>query len=391
MPSTSKTSFDLIVVGGGPAGSAAACTAARQGLRVALLDQARFPRDKLCGGLLTLRAAKVYASVFDRGWDDTIEARAHGLRLFGRQGHLLNEVHDRQLLQFTCRSRFDHLLLQQAEAAGVQLHLGQRVRHINAGEAAVQLDDGRRFSARALIGADGVRSAVARGLFGRSFNPDTIALGLEMEVPREFEGADGVSAPEIHLGVARWGYGWIFPKRETLTVGLGGLLPHNPRLRQDFEAFVQRRFLGLPAARIKGHHIPYGDCLRTPGRDRVILCGDAAGLVEPITGEGIAFAMLSGREAALSVQEALGKSGSPLAAYLPRYRRLVADFRIARGLRQLMFPRACEALFLYALPRLRHAPARHMDLMADELGYPAYARYIAASVLTRGWRKLLPF
>ncbi|MCW7539185.1 geranylgeranyl reductase family protein [Aquabacterium sp. A7-Y] len=383
--------FDLIVVGAGPAGSAAACTAAHRGLRVALVDKEEFPREKLCGGLLTLRAQKVYARVFPRAWDEAVEARAHGLSLLGPDGRRLNEVREHHLLQFTCRRRFDALLLDQAVEAGATPLLGSAVQQVDDSEGAVRLSDGRRLQGRAVIGADGVRSSVARQLFGRSFDPRTIALGMEMEVPRCHPGAADLDLPEIHFGLARWGYGWVFPKRATLTVGLGGLLRHNPQLKTAFRAMLAHRFGSVPDVAIKGHHIPYGDYLTRPGRGRVLLCGDAAGLVEPITGEGIAFAMHSGREAALAVHEALQGRTEPLAAYLPRYRELVQDFRIAKGLRQLIFPRLCEPLFLRALPRLRQAPGRHMDLMADELGYPAYARYIALSVVARGWRKLLPF
>ncbi|AKJ28146.1 geranylgeranyl diphosphate reductase [Caldimonas brevitalea] len=383
--------FDLIVVGAGPAGSSAARTAAQSGLRVALVDKDVFPRDKLCGGLLTLRAQKVYRHVFDTPWDAVIEARAHGLRLLGRDGRMLNEVRDHKLLQFTARRHFDALLLQQAAASGAEVLLGSAVQRVDTDQPGIELSGGRRLSARAVIGADGVKSTVARTLFGRSFDPRTIALGLEMEVPRDGLPASEDGAPEIYFGRARWGYGWVFPKRDTLTVGLGGLQVHNPHLKDEFRRLLVERFGALPGARIKGHHIPYGDYLRTPGRGNVLLCGDAAGLVEPITGEGIAFAMLSGQQAALAVAAALQRGQPALAAYLPAYRRLSADFRIANQLRRLIFPRLCEPLFLRALPKLRNAPGKHMDLMADDIGYPAYGRYIATSVLTRAWRKLLPF
>lgn len=384
----SQPVFDLIVVGGGPAGSATACTAARHGLRVAVVDRRDFPRDKLCGGLLTLRAAKAYERIFLEPWDTVIEAWAGGLRLMSERGQL-NEVRDYKALQFTTRKAFDAHLLEQAQAAGAHLLLGHGVSAVECDPASVTLQDGQRLGARAVIGADGVVSTVGRCLFGRSFNPGTIAFGLEMEVPRD-AAKDSSFLPEIYFGMARWGYGWVFPKRDTLTVGLGGLLARNPDMKGAFRRLLSMRFGHVPAQRIKGCHIPYGDYLRTPGRGNVILCGDAAGLVEPITGEGIAFAMQSGEQAALAVVQALEQGQTALAAYLPGYRQITADLRVARALRQLVFPRLMEPLFLFALPKLANAPRKLMDLMADDLSYSAYARYIAANVLVRGWRKLLP-
>jgi geranylgeranyl reductase family protein len=384
----SEPVFDLIVVGGGPSGSAAACTAARHGLRVVVVDRKRFPRDKLCGGLLTLRAAKVYERIFTEPWDAVIESRAGGLRLMSERGQL-NEVRDYKALQFTSRRAFDAHLLRQAEAAGAEMLLGQAVSAVECDPPCVVLQDGHRLAARTVIGADGVASTVGRCLFGRSFNPRTIAFGLEMEVPREAT-RDPDFQPEIYFGMARWGYGWVFPKADTLTVGVGGLLARNPDLRDTFTRLLSLRFGGVPTQRIKGCHIPYGDFRVIPGRGNVILCGDAAGLVEPITGEGIAFAMHSGQLAALAVVQALKQGGTALEAFLPNYRPITTDLRLARALRQLVFPRLVEPVFLFTLPKLRNAPRRHMDLMADDLGYPAYARYIATSVLMRGWLKLLP-
>lgn len=383
----------VLVVGGGPAGAAAACTLATLGLNVCVVDRARFPRDKLCGGLLTRRSRKVYAAVFGEDWDTVVDFRARGLHFFHRQVWL-NGAEDHGDIDFTRRCLFDHHLLMRAQARGAELKLGQGVQSVDVQRRVCRLASGEEQTYDALIGADGVGSVVARSLFGRAFDPDRVALALELELDRSQPGVPALEAPEIHLGAVRWGYGWVFPKRDTLTVGVGGLRGLNPDLKSDFLRFLAARlgesWAATPSAgasRIKGHHLPFGDFRRQPGWRNVLLVGDAAGLVEPITGEGIAFAMQSGQAAAQAVAQALrqDRPEQALAAYRPAYAEITRILARSRLLRQFVFPRLSQALLVRALPRSRNLVARHLDLMADELSYDAYAR----DLLARAGRHLL--
>ena len=188
-----------------------------------------------------------------------------------------------------------------------------------------------------------------------------------------------------------WGYGWVFPKRNTLTAGVGGLLSASPKMRADFEVFLKKRFGTIPPGQIKGHFIPFGDFRPVPGRGNVLLCGDAAGLVEPITGEGIAFAMLSGFYAAESAREAIstGRERSALNLYRTRYAGIAGTFRQANRLRRMLFPKLGQYLLAKALPKSASLARRQMDLMADELSYPAYGRYLLAKGITGPVKALL--
>ncbi len=368
----------MLVVGGGPAGAAAARTLALGGTRVAVLDRYRFPRDKLCGGLLTLRSRRIYDLVFDTPWEPVIETRARGIGFFHHR-QALNAIQDYKDLEFTCRTQFDAFLLQQAERAGATLKLGTAVRSVDAQGCALTLADGRTFVADHLIGADGVGSVIAKALYGRAFDKRTIALGLEMEVPLG-DGVAAVTDPEIYFGVVRWGYGWVFPKRATLTVGIGGLCSRNADFKQSFESFLRERFGSVPQARIKGHYLPFGDYRRSPGRDRVLLCGDAAGLVEPLTGEGIAFAMQSGHLAGRAILESAAGGAGALGRYTGYCADIIRALDHARRLRWLVFPRLAEHVFLNVFPRTHSLVRKHMDLMADELEYGDYARYLASRI-----------
>lgn len=378
---------EVVVVGAGPAGSAAAATLAREGVQVTVIDRARFPRDKLCGGLLTRRAAKMYARAFNRPWHPVIEAQSRGMHLHdGSHAALsrLNGVQDSHLLEFTCRARFDHFLLEQALDAGAQAVLGQGVSEVDTLNGLITLTDGRRWQAQVVIGADGVNSRVAHALHGRGLDPRHTALALEVEVPRDWGGS--VQDPEIYFGVVHWGYAWVFPKQETLTVGLGGLQSANAGLKNSLRDFLCLRFPSHPieSLRVRGHHLPYGRFERRPGGARTLLCGDAAGLVEPITGEGIAFALQSGHAAACAARRSVREGGSALHHYLPEYRGVTADLRWANRLRHLVFAPRLEGLFLRTLPSMQSAPTRMMELMADELSYPAWSRLVGRSI----WRRL---
>ncbi len=375
-----KTHHQVLIIGGGPAGAAAAHTLARRGIDVAVVDKTAFPRDKLCGGLLTLRSRKIYQHIFESSWDDVVCHTAHGVK-FMHQGRVLSEVVDHRALCFTRRLDFDQHLLDQAIARGARMYLGDAVVAIDMVAKRCRLGSGCEIGYDTLIGADGVNSLVAKTLFGRAFNQRTVAFALEMEVDRARHATE-LTDPEIHFGVVNWGYAWVFPKRDTVTVGVGGLHARNPGLKTTFSTFLRDRFRDLPEGRIKGHHLPFGDYRRVPGRGDVLLCGDAAGLVDPITGEGIAFAMQSGHFAAEAIIESGRRPALP--AYRARYREITRDFDHANRLRHLLFPTPCERLFLRALPSSESLALKHLELMADEVSYGDYARHMFA----RGMRRL---
>jgi len=140
-------------------------------------------------------------------------------------------------------------------------------------------------------------------LFGESFSRQSIGFGLELEVPLSSE----IRPSRIRKFISACWIGAMagFSKRDSLTAGVGGLLRANPKMKEDFEVFLKKPVWPCPAWENQRPFHSLWDFRRTPGRGNIVLCGDAAGLVEPITGEGIAFAMLSGFYAAESAREAL--------------------------------------------------------------------------------------
>ncbi|MEM8895870.1 MAG: geranylgeranyl reductase family protein [Bacteroidota bacterium] len=383
--------YTTIIIGGGPAGSSAAHTLAKAGNSVCLVDKSEFPRDKLCGGFLTLRSKKVFEQVFGANWDEAYEFESSSMKLF-YQERLLNSVEDYSQLYFCQRYHFDDYLLRLAEGAGADCRLGASVTQINLEKRVCQLRSGEEITYDYLIGADGANSFVAKTVFGASFNKDTIGFGLECELPREILNGDAhLDTPEVYFGLVKWGYGWVFPKKETLTFGIGGRNSINSDFRRSFHDLLEHRFGNIAIPKIKGHYLPCGDYRKQPGKDNVLLVGDAAGLVEPVTGEGIAFAMQSGYLAAQAIIENVATK-APIknlySEYTLRYVEIFKILRYARVMSYLLFPSLCQKALAKVLPRTSALPRMHMDLMADEIGYPDYARYFVKNMPRGIWRQI---
>lgn len=340
--------YDAVVVGGGPAGSAAAYTLAAAGKKVCLIDKSEFPRDKLCGGGLTYRSKRAFEQVFKRQWKRGLINSSQDVSFFSK-GRFLASYKVGANIYFTMRLSFDHYLVGLAREAGAALKLGDAVSAIDLARNTITLRSGAEIGFGYLIGADGVNSAVAKALFGRSFDPDTVAFALEAEVPRDRLPKQG-DRVEIDFSAARWGYGWVFPKPDTLTIGIGGLHRLNPDLRGSLDEYFRRKGLDTKEFKVKGQYLPGGGYRIIPGRANVLLCGDAAGAVDPISGEGIPFALQTGRDAGRAVATALSQPAGPgaLEIYRADYKDVVALLRRGKFWRWFVYPRVVERIFAWA-------------------------------------------
>jgi menaquinone-9 beta-reductase len=307
--------FDVVVVGAGPAGSVAALVLARGGARVALADKAAFPRHKACGDLVGPRGVQVLTDLGVR-----VPDAGHGSDLLavGPSGRRS------RLPAFTGRTypghgivvprlAFDHALREAALAAGA---VGVRARITGVekdpgGTArAVIASDGQRLAGDVIIGADGALSPVAR-LAGMLDSAAALwGFAVRAYVPGE------VPLPLLVLLESRpWriypGYGWLFPGADGqanvgIGVGMGGER-HSVALRDDLAGFCtllrRRGDLGKDAepGPVIGGWLRMGGTGTPPAAGNILLVGDAAGLINPLQGEGIAPAMISARLAAEAV------------------------------------------------------------------------------------------
>jgi geranylgeranyl reductase family protein len=335
--------FDALVVGAGPAGSAAARTLALGGLRVALMDRALFPRPKLCGGLLTKKTLRALDAAFGLGRDALVEQGV----IFGQSDAFSLYHRDRLLhsgtapfpFHFASRRKMDHLLLRKAVEAGAEL-VQARAIDCNPQQGTVATEDGRTFQARFIIGADGANSRVRRAL-----QPDktrwrtNLADSIELRIPRDDLASPlrDLQMPLLHLGFNKAGYGWVFPNPEHLVIGMCGLREKRP-LRASLQEYLDTlRIRTDQRPALQGHPLPYGNWLKISGKGPLLLAGDAAGLVEPTLGEGIFYALMSGKYAALSVLDQLRNLGSADRLYRQRLdRNLLPELKASNVLRKIL-------------------------------------------------------
>ncbi len=306
-----STHYEVLVVGAGPAGATLAYQLARAGARVLLLEKEKLPRYKTCGGGITYKAARL----LDFDISPVVEQTVTGLVVTNQLGHMFTRRTEQPLIYMVMRSRFDHFLVERAREVGAVVIDGCPVKRIEVNDqhVAVATRDGQGFRAQVLVGADGANSVVARSLGLMRKIP--VAIGLESEVRVE----DDVLArwqDLVLLDVATItaGYGWIFPKGDHLSIGVGGPAEDSERIRAYDEQFTAlcRSLLGqYEVIHRQGHRLP----LRPPGAPihgpRSLLVGDAAGLVNPLDGEGIYYAIRSAQIAAPFILEALGKREVP--------------------------------------------------------------------------------
>ena len=308
--------WDLAVVGAGPAGAATAIGALRAdpGLRVALLDRADFPRDKCCGDGI---APHVIDLLEEAGVSGIVDDRVPVPRLrLTRSG--LSADRDMARPTFVVpRTVFDHRLTEAAQTAGAEL-IRHRVRTVDHSGPNVVLDNTLR--ARVVVGADGAHSVVRRAL-GLDPGPMAVALRGYAPVP-----ADREAAQVIVFDTTRQpAYAWSFDRGDGIAnVGYGEILDHRRR-RPTKAQLLDRLNALLPDADAggtdwRGHQLPLSRGRWRPRAGRVLLAGDAAGLVNPMTGEGIYYAVATGLVAGRATSEALA-AGEPAGAGA-RYRQL---------------------------------------------------------------------
>jgi geranylgeranyl reductase family protein len=290
--------FDVLVVGGGPAGSTTAYRLAEAGASVLLVDKATFPRDKPCGGGITTRAllkCPVDPSPVVEEEVDVVELRFRYAEAVERRSAV-------PVVYMTQRRRLDAFLLDAAREQGVEVREGTTI-------------DATSAPADVVVGADGANGTTARA-FGLGVG---IVHGVAYEgnapygvVPRERYARRAV----VELADIPGGYGWVFPKADHANICVGAWQHAGPQLREHLRLLCQAH--GLEPSELeelRGHRLP----LRRPGTaiagERALLVGDAAGLIDPVSGDGMYECFVSARLAAEAILEVLAGRASTLEPY----------------------------------------------------------------------------
>ena len=310
--------YDAIVIGAGPAGSVTAYRLATEGASVLLLDRASFPRDKPCGGGLTVRAIRQLPF----GVEPVVEHAVDTLELRLRYRSSYERRSAEPLIYMTQRRRLDAFLAERAAEAGAVFRDGTKVTAVRELESAVEVEIGsERVRGALVVGADGANGVSAKQL-GLGADP-TYGVALEGNLPYAEVGDDRYRGKAvIELATLPGGYGWVFPKGDHANFGVGGWEAEGPALREHLKVLCRAHGVSEEKLEcLRGHRLP----LRRPdtplARGRTLVVGDAAGLVDPLSGDGMYEAFVSARLATAAALDLLAGRAAGLEPYDAALRR----------------------------------------------------------------------
>ncbi|MGE0598186.1 MAG: geranylgeranyl reductase family protein [Dehalococcoidia bacterium] len=317
--------FDAIVVGAGPAGSTAARELSAAGARVLVVDRAEFPRYKACGGGIPLRTEKLLPFPIDSIVEDSVSL----LQVSHENGSRFVRDSGPAFAHMVMRERFDELLLRQAQKSGAEFRGGTVVRQATSNGAVRVRADGFEAEADFMVCADGAHSPVGKMVGLGDGIAECAAWEVEVRAPSIRQRAYQ-SIALIHLGYRPWGYAWVFPKAEVLSIGIVVPPEQAGRMKDLVRAYVES--LGLSGTDIdiaRGHKIRFRRAGEPIVSERALLAGDSAGLADEFTEEGISYAIESGRLAARNVLRGLG--GGSIRGYQADVdREIMPELRAAR-------------------------------------------------------------
>ena len=306
--------YDAIIVGAGPAGCAAAYDLATWGHSVLLLDLHDFPRVKPCAGALTIKTLKALRySVAPVIREVCKQANIN------KDGFMRRFASPHPFVVMTKRIELDQFCLEQTVAVGAQFLRVESWTEIeeHGDSVTIHTSEGS-FNAPVLVGADGANSKVRTCCRDTSWAFSGFAL--EADVPLTGQRFD----MQFDFGVVPHGYGWIFPKRDHYNVGVYTSSPEVRLTRSDVQRYVATLMPGTNAPGIIGHKIGFGGWNDDKTSGRILLVGDAAGVVEPLLGEGIYYAVKSGQAAAAAIER-------ELASGVPAWRTFAAEMKPIRS------------------------------------------------------------
>lgn len=329
--------YDVIVVGAGPAGATAGKWCALKGLKTMMLEKYRLPRPKVCAGGLTANTIQIIDKPIP---NNIIERRIFGYDFISPEMRVarLRSVESIGLTVF--REYFDNFLIDQALSSGCELEEGKPVVDVKVEEDLVKckLSSGRILKTQLVVDASGVAGIVARKI-GMRRRVKTVLLSFEKDLKVDFKKASQHFDPNIlecYFTPENLGYGWVFPRSRSVSIGFSARVNNKSPPYEGFKGFCRMlaklkkinfqmepfNTLAIPTAGNPSEAVAY----------RTILVGDAAGFTDPFSGEGIQYAIKSGKNAAIAASNAFNENDFSKFYLEEKYSRTCEE-EFAKGLR----------------------------------------------------------
>ena len=328
--------YDVSIVGSGPAGSSAALKLAKNGLNVILIEKSSHPRYKTCGGGVVQRALK-YLSI---DVSDAIENNCYTVEfILNNSKQRYEYTSEKPIISMAMRDKFDKLLVSAAVAEGAELISDCEVIDVETNNKYANLKTSRGlFKAKYVITADGALSNAANIAGWKETRKLIPALECEVYVDdKTFESFS--KSARFDFDLIPDGYAWVFPKKAHLSMGALRMNRKQTNLNEILQEYI--RLLGINSfdkIEKHGYVIPVSPRKDTFMKKRILLVGDAAGLADPVTAEGISFAILSGQIAANSIIKGnMDESTVKRYFHMELNKKILSELKIARKLMNLVF------------------------------------------------------
>ncbi len=311
--------YDVVIIGGGPSGATVGNLLSKKNINCCIIDKEIFPRHKLCAGVLTEKTIELLKSMdFHQNINNYYNNKTNKLKMYYKNDLSLN-IETNTFFYFTNRFDFDNKLINNYLSNGGKLFAGTKINNIDMDNNQIITSNNKKIEFQYLVGADGANSFL-RKYIDKNYKPNGFCVEIDIIRDNILD-----NYAKMYFGDLVGNYGWVFPKENHLTVGFGGILNKAIDYKQELNEFIKKT---IPEDKnypniLKGHYLPYGKYIKEPiYKNKLLLVGDAAGLVDPISGEGIYFSLLSGKYATESLIERLEGRSDNFNSYLSKLKRI---------------------------------------------------------------------